>query len=47
VSTVNYNGSSSPLSRYIRAMGDEDSMTALKFSGGRLKVINQETFKNL
>ena len=47
VSTVNYNGSSSPLSRYIRAMGDKDSMTALKFSGGRLKVVNQETFKNL
>lgn len=55
VSINNYIGSSPSLSQYLRASGDEDdgsqidgdSMTALKFSGGRLRVVNYNTFQNL
>lgn len=56
VSIENYIGSSPSLSQYLRASGDEDgdgsqvggdSMTALRFSGGRLRVVNYNIFQNL
>ena len=47
VSTSNYSGSSSGPSLYLRAYGDEDSRTALKFSGGNLRVVDYTKFKNL
>ena len=47
VSISNYSGSSSGPSLYLRAYGDKDSLTALKFSGGNLRVVDYTKFKNL
>ena len=47
ISTKNYKSASSGKSKYLRVDGDEDSRTALEFSGGELRTVDYNKFKNL